>query len=145
MEKGAAEILEEGGVEPEDINSIIWRYVGLAFKVMLQSTVFRVSHYHFDHTGDPSTFPSSTEFVVGPGFKDSIMPGSPTKEDSAIKESDNEGRKVREIEFDNAGLHLGHFRAADYFDDGSFYLLDNPGGTQNVRSQISKSTGSAKG
>jgi hypothetical protein len=55
------------------------------------------------------------------------MPGFPVKEDSTIRESDYKGREVREIEFDNAGLHLGHFRAMDYFGDGSFYLLDSPG------------------
>lgn len=55
------------------------------------------------------------------------MPGFPVKEDSTIRESDYKGREVREIELDNAGLHLGHFRAMDYFGDGSFYLLDSPG------------------
>lgn len=38
VEKGVAEVLlEEGGVKPEDIDSIIWRYVGLGFKIMLYS------------------------------------------------------------------------------------------------------------
>lgn len=127
MEKGVAEILEEGGVKPKDIKSIIWRFVGLAIKLMIQSAEFHGSHSHFDHTGDPSTFPSSTELVVGPGFKESIMPGYPAEEDSAIRESYYKGREVREIEFHNAGLYLGHFRAMDYFGDGSFYLLDSPG------------------
>jgi len=40
VEKGVAEILEEGGVKPKDINSIIWRFVGLAIKLMIQSAEF---------------------------------------------------------------------------------------------------------
>ena len=55
------------------------------------------------------------------------MPGYPAKEDAPIRESDYEGRQVRQIEFDDAGLHLGQFRAVDFFGDGSFYLLDSPG------------------
>ena len=85
------------------------------------------SHYHWDHTGDPSTFPCSTDLVVGPGFKKSLMPGYPAKEDARIRESDYKGRQIREIEFDEAGLHLGRFKALDFFGDGSFYLLDSPG------------------
>ena len=55
------------------------------------------------------------------------MPGYPAKEDARIRESDYEGRQIREIEFDEAGLHLGRFKALDFFEDGSFYLLDSPG------------------
>lgn len=85
------------------------------------------SHFHWDHTGDPSTFPTSTELVVGPGFKKAFMPGYPSNPDAPIKESDYRGRNVREISFANSSLRLGRFRALDYFGDGSFYLLDAPG------------------
>lgn len=38
------------------------------------------------------------------------------------------GRELREIEFDaTSSLRIGQFRAFDYFEDGSFYLLDSPG------------------
>ena len=65
--------------------------------------------------------------MVGPGFKDHLMPGYPAKDDSPILESDYEGRAVNEIDFQDTGLRLGQFRAMDFFGDGSFYLLDSPG------------------
>ncbi|OQV06045.1 hypothetical protein CLAIMM_10683 [Cladophialophora immunda] len=82
------------------------------------------SHHHFDHIGDPSSFPSSTNLVVGPGFKDEFLPGYPSNEESWIKESDYEGRILTEVTFEKAGLKLGQYDAVDYFGDGSFYLLD---------------------
>lgn len=47
-----------------------------------------LSHWHWDHLGDPSTFPPSTELVVGPGFKKEFMPGFPANADSPVRESD---------------------------------------------------------
>jgi hypothetical protein len=44
------------------------------------------SHWHFDHTGDPSTFPSTTEIVVGPGFKEAMLPTYPENEKGMISE-----------------------------------------------------------
>lgn len=84
------------------------------------------SHSHFDHTGDPTTFPASTELVVGPGFTEKWWPGFPTKPDAQVREEDMAGRKVREIGFDGE-LKAGPFPAYDFFGDGSFYLLDTPG------------------
>lgn len=37
------------------------------------------------------------------------------------------GREFREIDFNIAPLKIGRFDAFDYFDDGSFYLLNSPG------------------
>ncbi|KAI4216357.1 MAG: hypothetical protein LQ351_001367 [Letrouitia transgressa] len=108
VEKGVAEILEEGGVGPQEVEAIIW------------------SHYHWDHTGDPSTFPPSTDLIVGPGFKKAMLPGWPANPDSPIRESDYEGRNLREIPF-ATDLQMGGCRAFDFFGDGSFYLLDTPG------------------
>ena len=48
------------------------------------------SHWHFDHIGDITTFPGSTEVVVGPGFKDAFLPGYPAKPDSPVREKDFE-------------------------------------------------------
>jgi len=59
------------------------------------------SHWHWDHLGDPSTFPSTTDLIVGPGFK--------------------------ELDFSKSPLKVGRFNAIDHFGDGSFYLLDSPG------------------
>lgn len=96
----------------KDIEAIIW------------------SHHHFDHTGDPSTFPESTTLVVGPGVKDAAWPGYPTNTNGTVLDSDIADREVREISFSkNAAetVQLGPFDAHDYFGDGSFYLLDAPG------------------
>ena len=115
MEKDVATILKENGVDVDGgaIDSIIW------------------SHHHWDHTGDPSTFPSSTELVVGPGFEKAHLPGYPKRQDATLLETDFEGRKLREVDFqkESNGLKIGRFNAFDYFGDGSFYLLDTPGHT----------------
>ena len=82
-----------------------------------------------DHTGDPSTFPGSTDLIVGPGFKSRFVPGYPTIKDSPVSESAWQGRELREIDFDSEsnGLNIGPFRGLDLYGDGSFYLLDSPG------------------
>lgn len=46
------------------------------------------SHWHWDHIGDPSTFPATTDLVVGPGFKKAMLPGAPANPESPILESD---------------------------------------------------------
>ncbi|ETI27212.1 hypothetical protein G647_09895 [Cladophialophora carrionii CBS 160.54] len=109
-EKHVADILVEEGVDLSSINSIIW------------------SHWHYDHIGDPSTFPPSTELIVGPGFKEAFCPGWPARQDSPVRESDFAGRPLREITFSEPNaLQIGPFPAYDLFGDGSFYLLDTPG------------------
>lgn len=110
-ESGVREILDENGIDTSasNIEAIIW------------------SHWHFDHTGDPSTFDSGTALVVGPGIKDHFMPGYPTNPNASLLDSDWAGRQVREVEFTDSDLQIGRFKAFDYFGDGSFYLLDAPG------------------
>ncbi|PKS05428.1 hypothetical protein jhhlp_008804 [Lomentospora prolificans] len=107
------EVLEENGIKGEDIEAVIWR-----------------SHYHWDHIGNPSLFPPTTDLIVGPGFKEKMLPGAPANPESEILESDYEvrGRTLREITCTGEGsLKIGKFSAFDYFGDGSFYLLDTPG------------------
>lgn len=115
VEKDVRTILQENGVDVDGgaIESIIW------------------SHHHWDHTGDPSTFPHSTELVVGPGFKDAHLPGYPTRKEATLMDTDFVGRDLREISFngERGGFKIGRFNAFDYFGDGSFYLLDTPGHT----------------
>ncbi|MCJ1236928.1 hypothetical protein MMC14_004912 [Varicellaria rhodocarpa] len=108
VEKDVVEILEDYGVRRGSVEGIVW------------------SHWHWDHTGAPSTFPSSTSLMVGPGFTKAFMPGYPSNPEAFILEADYEGRKIHEISF-SQDLTLGRFPAYDYFGDGSFYLLNSPG------------------
>ncbi|MCJ1243189.1 hypothetical protein MMC30_000386 [Trapelia coarctata] len=111
VEKDVREILESERIDPGEISGIIW------------------SHHHWDHTGDPSRFPKSTDLIVGPRFKETFMPGYPENPGALIKVSDYEGRTVHEINFSDKPLKIGSFPAHDFFGDGSFYLLDAPGHT----------------
>ncbi|KAI2465126.1 hypothetical protein F4781DRAFT_425033 [Annulohypoxylon bovei var. microspora] len=96
------------GIRSADVGAVIW------------------SHSHFDHVGDVSKFPPTTDLIVGPGVRSASWPGWPTNPDAAVLDSDAEGRVVREVSFE-AGLKIGRFDAMDFFGDGSFYLLDAPG------------------
>ncbi|KAL7788377.1 Metallo-hydrolase/oxidoreductase [Trichoderma ceciliae] len=106
-----SQVLESEGVALNSIEGVVW------------------SHWHFDHTGDISAFPSSTALIVGPGFKKSFLPGFPENQDGVILETDYRNRDINEIDFHGRQytLSLGRFKAFDYFGDGSFYLLDGPG------------------
>ncbi|UZJ53751.1 hypothetical protein CBS101457_003071 [Exobasidium rhododendri] len=116
VEYDVAEILDK---EPssdalpksKDIEAIIW------------------SHHHFDHTGNPTLFPSQTSLVVGPGFKEANLPGYPQDKESATPSSLWEGRDLIEVNLQNdkRAVKLGPFEAIDYFEDGSFYLIGTPG------------------
>lgn len=109
VKKNVSEVLTEGGMDLRSIEGVIW------------------SHFHFDHTGDVSTFPKSTKLIMGEGGKDAFMPGYPTDPEAQTLDSDFEGRQVVEVDFSKSKLKIGGFRAYDYFGDGSFYLLDSPG------------------
>ncbi|KAL6708928.1 hypothetical protein ACN47E_002335 [Coniothyrium glycines] len=109
VSENVADILQSNDIDLEHVEAIIW------------------SHWHWDHIGDPSSFPHCVDLVVGPGFKDAMLPGYPANPQSPIRESDYANRMLREISFDGNGLRIGQFPAFDYFGDGSFYLLDSPG------------------
>jgi hypothetical protein len=99
-EKNVAEILQDGGVSPSSIEGIIWRYGEFYPSHSSLKTILGVcapqrdrradisSHWHFDHTGDPSTFPSSTDLIVGPHFKEMFLPGWPVNQNGVVLESD---------------------------------------------------------
>ena len=132
IEKNVSEILLDQGFDLDrDFEAIIW------------------SHSHFDHTGDPSTFPGTVDLVVGPGMKDAYMPGWPANKNAEMLESCFKGRKVKEAEFEKSDLKLGGFDAIDYFGDHSLYLLNTPGVSRcdiepasfkDVRTDIGSST-----
>ena len=70
--KSINEVLREGGEDDSKIDAVV------------------LSHWHWDHTGDMSLFPKSTDLFVGPGFKEAFMPGYPGKKDSPMLETDFE-------------------------------------------------------
>ncbi|KAH6678771.1 beta-lactamase-like protein [Plectosphaerella plurivora] len=106
VDAGVDEILSRGGVDPGDLRAVIW------------------SHWHWDHIGDGSKFPSHVDIVVGPGFTEAFAPGYPERPESFVLKSDLDGHRLDEIAFETTA---GGFPAHDYFGDGSFYLLDVPG------------------
>ncbi|KAF2994365.1 hypothetical protein E8E13_001363 [Curvularia kusanoi] len=124
VEKDVATILRENKQSLEEVGGIIW------------------SHWHFDHTGDPRTFPSTTDLIVGPGFKSHFVPAFPTIQDSHVDERAWEGRELRELNFEKEGngLKIVQFQAIDFYNDGSLYLLDTPGHTIRHISALARTT-----
>lgn len=137
VEKDVATILRENGQDLSEVGAIIW------------------SHEHFDHTGDPTTFPSTTDLIVGPGFKAGSMPGYPTNPTSHVDERAWQNRALYEIDLGAADgdgdspfpwsraarpLTIGGFRACDFYGDGSFYLLDTPGHAVGHLSGLARTT-----
>ncbi|KAH5275210.1 hypothetical protein HBI57_163740 [Parastagonospora nodorum] len=120
--RNIATVLEEHNVDLATINSIIW------------------SHAHIDHTGDPSVFPSSTELIVGPGFKTNYIPGYPTNPQSPVLDSAFQGRSVQELDFSTSSTTIGGFRAIDLFHDSSFWVLETPGHTEHHISALCRTT-----
>ncbi|KAH7927167.1 hypothetical protein BV22DRAFT_1032176 [Leucogyrophana mollusca] len=106
VEKDVATLLEEGGIPLNSVNAVIW------------------SHTHLDHIGDISTFPSTTELIIGPGTPRNTYPENPA---GTQHSSDFTGRTVTELSFESSGLSIGGYEALDYFDDGSLYILNVPG------------------
>ncbi|KAH6964659.1 beta-lactamase-like protein [Fusarium avenaceum] len=106
VEFGVDEILTKGGFELQRLKAIVW------------------SHWHWDHIGDGSKFPDSTDIVVGPGFTQNFIPGWPEDPESFVLASDLAGHYIHEPHFN---LEVAGYSAFDYFGDGSFYLLDVPG------------------
>ncbi|KAJ7261708.1 beta-lactamase-like protein [Mycena haematopus] len=104
--KDITELLQDGGIPLTSIDSVFW------------------SHSHFDHIGDMSKFPNTTQLVIGSETDTSTYPEFPN---AALQTSDFAGRKVTKIDFATANLTFSGIKAIDYFGDGSFYLLYTPG------------------
>ncbi|KAF2813780.1 putative N-acyl homoserine lactonase AttM, partial [Mytilinidion resinicola] len=123
--KNVSDVLSENGINPSEIESVIW------------------SHWHWDHIGDITTFPSTTSLLVGPGLTSSpIMPGYPSNPESPIRETDYTGRTMAEVPFDTP-LKIGPFAAYDFFGDGSFYLLSSPGHAIGHMCALARTTSSS--
>ncbi|KAF1984629.1 Metallo-hydrolase/oxidoreductase [Aulographum hederae CBS 113979] len=108
VDRDFVDVLVDGGVDVHSIEAAI------------------ISHHHYDHTGDPSTFPKSMDLIVGPGFSKSFLPGYPTNSDAPAFDNAFEGRTVNEIQFSD-DLKVAGYQAHDYFSDGSLYILNTPG------------------
>jgi len=106
VERDIAEQLVDDGVDLGSISAAIW------------------SHSHFDHTGDISKFPPSTELVFG---SSTVLETHLINPNSTLLESDFAGRKLVPLNFEESSLEIGGFKARDFFEDGSFYVLDVPG------------------
>lgn len=57
------------------------------------------------------------------------MPGYPENAKAKILQADYDGRKLHQIDFDSEfkAIRIASFRAVDWFEDGSFYLLETLG------------------
>lgn len=117
-----AETLQAHNIPLDSINEIIF------------------SHWHFDHVGDATRFPKACNIVVGPGFKDTLLPGYPTNPDSLINEDAFEGRALKELSFEKSHLRIAGLSAIDYFCDGSLYILDTPGHAVGHISALARTT-----
>ncbi|KAK8233693.1 beta-lactamase-like protein [Phyllosticta capitalensis] len=124
VSKGVDEILADGGVDLNKIKAAV------------------ISHWHWDHIGDPTRLPPGAELVVGPGFKEHLMPGWPANPDAHLLDSIFENRTVREAAFDPS-FKIGSFEAHDFFGDGSFYLLNTPGHATGHISALARTTTSS--
>jgi hypothetical protein len=92
---GVDEVLTNGGFDVRKLSTsresrygrekpFVW-----GTKVANDSTEAIVwSHWHWDHIGDASKFPDSTDIVVGPGFTETFVPGWPENPDSFVLASD---------------------------------------------------------
>ncbi|KAJ6463978.1 beta-lactamase-like protein [Mycena sanguinolenta] len=107
VRRDIVEQLEDDGVDLKSISAVIW------------------SHSHVDHTGDMSKWPSSTDLVVS---RKMVLETHESNPASTLIPSDLAGRKLVSLDFDDKSLpEIGGFKAHDFFNDGSLYILDVPG------------------
>jgi hypothetical protein len=125
VKKDVAQILEESGIGTGSIEAVVWSHWHCKYLCSFENEIDS-QPILVDHIGNMKTFPENVNLLVGPGFKKSFLPGYPLNKDSPLLETDWEGRQLIEIEF-TTSLKVGRFKAVDYFEDGSFYIIDAPG------------------
>jgi glyoxylase-like metal-dependent hydrolase (beta-lactamase superfamily II) len=126
VEKDVPEVLRERDIPLHAINDVIW------------------SHSHLDHRGDVSLFPPNTTLNYGKEMA-TLKPEVTGKEEAVFLSSDFAGRHNNEIDFSKSTLEIGGFRALDFYNDGSFYLLDTPGHDHGHLSALARTTSSTAG
>ncbi|KAJ3186781.1 hypothetical protein HK101_009599 [Irineochytrium annulatum] len=115
-----AEILSENGVDTAKVACVA------------------ISHPHFDHWGDPATWPRNVPFMLG-GERgaDALRPGYPDDEGSTVYKAQLDGKYWVSL-FNEARSRVSQRRKGlervgafehclDYFSDGSLWLVDAPG------------------
>lgn len=124
VEEDVTDVLARQGIEPHHVGAVI------------------LSHHHFDHVGDLTKFPPTTDLIVGPGFKEAHLPGFPINAESTLLDTTLHGRTIHEISFQSTHnvTNIGGYEALDYFGDGSFYLLNSPGHTVGHISALARVT-----
>lgn len=87
-----------------------------------------VGHTHFDHIGDFASIPSAS-LVLGPGFTPNNVE---LADELDIPLSELEKHNVRMLSrTEDRWSDIGGLNGFDYFGDGSLWLLDTPGVSEN--------------
>lgn len=70
VERDVPDTLQANGMKLEEIEALV------------------PSHWHFEHIGHAGRYPPSAAMIVGPGFKDVMLPGYPENPESMIHTAD---------------------------------------------------------
>ena len=122
IESDVPTVLKENGIDLSTITTVV------------------MSHWHFDHTGDLSLFPSSTKVIFGPDWIQNFGTFYPENPDSPYHAAEFEGRKVIELDATKFDKDVAGFKAFDLFNNGSLYILHSPGHTAEHLTALVRTT-----